>query len=546
MLRRGGAYASGAIASGAHASAVPGRSRSRESTPITWYGCPSSRTVVPTTAGSLPNRLRQSAGPRTISRSRPGCCSSAANQRPCAIGTPRVGSSEAVPSPMGTRTDSVASIRFTPLQVHAPILGTAFRPEKSSRYWIGESDGETPRVPQVFSKITIRSGSRNRSGARSTPRTTLKTAVAAPMPTVSVRTTERAKPGARSRGRKPIFNSWRTSRIGANRARSLPSAARRGRRRRAVGFGIPHSGRERCAGEGYDAVRLERFQRPGYRGARTGGYRTHESSDLDRRRLRRPVVLLCRCKRQGRGETGQGASGHHLRGGREVGAGANGASGRRADRGAARRPVQEEPFRAPAQDARRLSHPCPLAHAGRGADRPQRHLHAGDGRQGDRRARPRCGLVSFPARQDASLRHREGRRGAGAARDGALRHPLHQSGRRPEQDGRGCEVESLTAPPRTGGAAAALPPWRLRWLESSASALGARLPAGVPPPPGACPTRRPRGAPSRAPRRGARTPLPARRALRHGRPNCAPRPAPAGQVAPRASAPRAGRLRSPP
>jgi hypothetical protein len=81
-----------------------GKAKARGMMPMIVNGCPSSCTVLPTTFGSAPRRVRQRASLTTATRLEPGTSSAVPKARPRAAETPRV---------VKKRPSTMAAVRFT-------------------------------------------------------------------------------------------------------------------------------------------------------------------------------------------------------------------------------------------------------------------------------------------------------------------------------------------------------------------------------------------------------------------------------------------------
>ncbi len=167
---------------------------------------PSSNQSVPRTSPTTVSSSEVRSMERCDSRYL-GCASASANDtrvrssssvkpRPSVGETPSVGRKDAVAST--TRRCCGVS---RPVSVMSPSVkaATFAKTRGSSRYsWYSTTDEVRPLRPafaKVFDRSPSRSGSASGGGVRSTPFTTLKTALLAPMPSASARTATTAKPG---------------------------------------------------------------------------------------------------------------------------------------------------------------------------------------------------------------------------------------------------------------------------------------------------------------------------------------------------------------
>ena len=198
-------------ATGIHASTLgDGKSKPRGMTPTTVHGLLSSVTVRPTTSGAPPKRRCHSPWLSTTTLAWPCTWSSA-------VAGARAGAPpERLENPSVTKVDPQALGLAVTQQVHpraALGVGRPRPPPATARAGAPVLDvrhGEVAlgrlrrRLPQPHQPLRERGRAASRS---STPRTTPKMAVLAPIPSASVSTATSVKPGVRSSPRTPYRTS---------------------------------------------------------------------------------------------------------------------------------------------------------------------------------------------------------------------------------------------------------------------------------------------------------------------------------------------------
>src|SRR5215208_576205 len=179
--------------------------------PTTVVRVPSTSIARPTTPGSPLNaRCHSSCESRPTSGAF-GRLSSSESERPRSGATPSALSRGAVTSPVVTRIGSVpASPRFDAWMLYAPTSSNARFRSRNSKYSGGEIQNLSyPSVGNWLVMNMSRSGSGYPSGFSTTPFTTLKIALFAPIPSASVSSATIVNPGVRSRPRSAYLRSVR-------------------------------------------------------------------------------------------------------------------------------------------------------------------------------------------------------------------------------------------------------------------------------------------------------------------------------------------------
>ena len=162
--------------------------------PTTVAGASSRSSVRPTMRGSEPNRRRQRASLRSTAAGPPGRSSSAVKPRPMAGTTPSTAGASAVMYPVRSRSGAPLPVRLTDPSAKAATRANDRVRSRSSQYsgTLSSACGSWVRCPQIIAR---RSGRSYGSARRSTPFTTLKMAVLAPMPRASVINATAVNPG---------------------------------------------------------------------------------------------------------------------------------------------------------------------------------------------------------------------------------------------------------------------------------------------------------------------------------------------------------------
>ena len=166
-------------------------------TPTTVQGWSSSRSARPTTSGSRPNSRCQSDALITAIAGPPLRSSSVVKVRPTIGSTPSMGRRPLETSSAARRTGSPAGgVRFTSPAISAPSRSSVVA--RVSKSWKSGTDAGSRVVPlcrSVSHTITSRPKSATGAGRSSTPSSTEKMAVLAPMPSASTITARRVKAG---------------------------------------------------------------------------------------------------------------------------------------------------------------------------------------------------------------------------------------------------------------------------------------------------------------------------------------------------------------
>jgi hypothetical protein len=184
------------------ASTRSGKNGAGCNTPITRTGSPSSRSSRPTMPESAPKRVTQRSCVRTITGGASAPSSPGRVRRPSTGESPITSKKLPVTSPRSSRSTSCSPCSVPNHDAYSAMPPNDVTALRKSRTSGTEKRTFSPPAPSLdCRRYSSRSPSRCGSGLRSTPRTTLKIAVFAPMPRARVSTTTSENTGAWRRAR---------------------------------------------------------------------------------------------------------------------------------------------------------------------------------------------------------------------------------------------------------------------------------------------------------------------------------------------------------
>ena len=168
----------------------------------------SARNVWPRMFGFPANVCCHISQDRIVTRCAPGTESASVNHRPMRGPTPSVGRKPGVRTPTVGRIGGVVSTLNSAARYAPRLLNDWLFFSSSRTSGMDIQNWSKPRLGNVVVTYSSCSAFGYGSGRRSTPLTTLKIAVLAPMPSASVRTVSAANPGWRLRPRRAYRRSF--------------------------------------------------------------------------------------------------------------------------------------------------------------------------------------------------------------------------------------------------------------------------------------------------------------------------------------------------